>query len=134
MLSLFKNRLGIRAGDMPGDLNLKKAWHPTTRANLEKVFLAEKAQEEEEKKIKELQKEREMERGSEVLKLNENERCANLGPQRLDWLYQESLAQNSSTYTAKRSNTTNHSKFPDKKDLLDKCDLWNKKNEDPLFR
>ena len=117
---------------MPGDLNLKKAWHPTTNSNLEKVFLAEKAQKEEEKKIKELQKEREMERGTEALKFGENEKSTH--PQRLDWLYQENPSQSSAIYQNKRSNLGNHSKFPDKKELLTKCDLWNKNNEDPMFR
>ena len=51
-----------------GDLNLKKSWHPLTFKNLEKVWLKEKAAEEERKKLEQLQKELEEERGMQQLK------------------------------------------------------------------
>jgi hypothetical protein len=40
-----------------GDLNLKKSWHPSTLKNIEKVFLKERAADEEKKKMAQLQKE-----------------------------------------------------------------------------
>jgi hypothetical protein len=119
---------------MPGDLNLKKAWHPTTLTNLKKVFLAEEAQKEEEKKIKELEKAREIERGSlKNSKASGNSGCVN-NSQRLDWLYRDNLAQEPSAHPIKPSSTNSTPKFSDKQKLLNKCDLWNKKNEDPLSR
>lgn len=120
---------------MPGDLNLKKAWHPTTTTNLRNVFLAEKAQIEEEKKIKELEKARQEERESLKNSIYSGNAGSAQNSQRLDWLYRDNLSQEPSVHpTTKPSNTKNHTKFSDKQKLLNKCDIWNKKNEDPLSR
>jgi N-terminal domain of CBF1 interacting co-repressor CIR len=48
-----------------GDLNLKKEWHPLTFKNQEMVWLAERRQEQEERKMEQLKKELEQERGTQ---------------------------------------------------------------------
>ena len=47
--------------------NLKKSWHPSTFANLEKVWKAEQKDETERKKIEQLQQELKEERAREEL-------------------------------------------------------------------
>ncbi len=47
--------------------NLKKSWHPSTFANLEKVWKAEQKDENERKKIEQLQQELKEERAREDL-------------------------------------------------------------------
>ncbi|CAH2067097.1 unnamed protein product, partial [Iphiclides podalirius] len=73
-----------------GDLNSKKAWHPNTLKNQERVWKAEQAAAEEKKRIMELQRERAEERDRE--NLNEiAKRAAGGGSSsvenRLHWMY-----------------------------------------------
>ena len=51
-----------------GDLNFKKSWHPLSYKNMEKVWQAEQAAEEERKKTEQLKKELEEERAMQELK------------------------------------------------------------------
>jgi hypothetical protein len=71
-----------------GDLNLKKSWHPQTRANQEKLWLAQKAKVEEEKKLETLRKELDEQRQLEELQRLQRE---SKGPEsikleRMDWM------------------------------------------------
>lgn len=50
-----------------GDLNLKKQWHPLTFKNQEQVWLAERREEQEIKKMEQLKKELEQERAMQEL-------------------------------------------------------------------
>lgn len=71
-----------------GDLNLKKSWHPSTRANLERVYLAEVEAQKEQKKLEELQKEKRKERElAEIRKLKEAAGVQSKQADRLDWMY-----------------------------------------------
>lgn len=55
-----------------GDLNLKKSWHTQTIQNLERVWKAEKKDEEEKRKMEQLQKELREERSrNDFLELQE---------------------------------------------------------------
>lgn len=53
---------------MGGDLNLKKSWHPALMCTQEKMWAAREAAQEEEKKVVQLQRERDEERSLEQLK------------------------------------------------------------------
>ena len=65
--------------------NLKKSWHPSTIKNQERVWKAEQAKAEEERKIAEFQKERREEREQEELQRSVKDgKTAN----KLDWMYQ----------------------------------------------
>lgn len=68
-----------------GDLNLKKSWHPQTRENQEKLWLARQAKAEEEKKLAILKKELEEQRQLE--ELQRLQQGANKKLDRMDWMY-----------------------------------------------
>eukprot|EP00158_Paraphelidium_tribonemae_P006149 Partr_v1_DN27703_c2_g1_i1_m67681 putative CWC25 spliceosome-associated protein homolog (S. cerevisiae) len=71
-----------------GDLNLKKDWHTQTRANLERVWLAEEKVEKERKRIDVMLKERKEERErSQLRKLQEDAGLKAAMPEKLDWMY-----------------------------------------------
>lgn len=79
-----------------GDLNLKKSWHPSTRANLERVYLAEVEAQKERKKFEELQKEKRRERElNEIRKLKEAAGVQVKQTERLEWMYASSYSRNS---------------------------------------
>lgn len=79
-----------------GDLNLKKRWHPSTRANLEKVYLAEIDAQKEQKKIEELQKEKRRERELlEIRKIKEAAGIIQKHTDRIDWMYSTSFSNQS---------------------------------------
>lgn len=46
---------------------MKKSWHPQTKRNLEKVWLAEQNAEKEKQKVEQLRKEKQQERAAEDL-------------------------------------------------------------------
>ncbi|XP_072936872.1 uncharacterized protein Cwc25 [Epargyreus clarus] len=75
-----------------GDLNAKKAWHPNTLKNQERVWKAEQAAAQEKKRIVELEHERQLER--ERAELNHIAK-SNFGPagaandDRLHWMYEK---------------------------------------------
>ncbi|XP_076315777.1 uncharacterized protein LOC143228368 [Tachypleus tridentatus] len=72
-----------------GDLNLKKSWHPSTLRNIERVWKAEQQHEAEQKKIEQLQKELEEERGKEeIQQFAEETGVIKKKQDRLDWMYQ----------------------------------------------
>ncbi|KAJ3195675.1 RNA-splicing factor, partial [Dinochytrium kinnereticum] len=71
-----------------GDLNLKKSWHPGTLRNVEKVYLKERAADEEKKKLAQLQKEIEEQRAvQELQQLQESSGKIKKRQERLDWMY-----------------------------------------------
>ena len=70
-----------------GDLNLKKSWHPNTFHNREKVWKAEQAAEEEQKKLEELRKELADERATQDLKQLQEAAGLSKRSDRLDWMY-----------------------------------------------
>ncbi|KAL7740037.1 hypothetical protein ACLKA6_016880 [Drosophila palustris] len=77
-----------------GDLNLKKSWHPHTMKNQERVWKAEQAKQEEERKLNDLRKEITEERDREQLRrLGENSgvlASSNGGEAKLEWMYKNS--------------------------------------------
>ena len=74
---------------MPGDLNFKKSWHPATRANLEKVWLAEQKADEEVFRLEQLKKEIKEEREKDSwLKIQEETGYIKKRTVKLDWMYQ----------------------------------------------
>ncbi|XP_034475000.1 pre-mRNA-splicing factor CWC25 homolog [Drosophila innubila] len=77
-----------------GDLNLKKSWHPHTMKNQERVWKAEQAKQEEERKLSDLRKEINEERDREQLRrLGENSgvlASSNGGEAKLEWMYKNS--------------------------------------------
>ncbi|XP_062125668.1 pre-mRNA-splicing factor CWC25 homolog [Drosophila sulfurigaster albostrigata] len=74
-----------------GDLNLKKSWHPHTMKNQERVWKAEQAKQEEQRKLDDLRKEINEERDREELRrLGENSGVLssnNGGEAKLEWMY-----------------------------------------------
>jgi hypothetical protein len=77
-----------------GDLNLKKSWHPGTFKNIEFVYQREKAQEEENKKMLQLRKEKEEERLREQLQsVAEAAGRVKKKSSRLEWMYAASSNQ-----------------------------------------
>ncbi|CAG4998356.1 unnamed protein product [Parnassius apollo] len=73
-----------------GDLNSKKAWHPSTLKNQERVWKAEQAAAEENKRILELQRERAEERDREELNKIVKRTSGSAGSSnenRLHWMY-----------------------------------------------
>ncbi|KAJ3331939.1 RNA-splicing factor [Blyttiomyces sp. JEL0837] len=68
--------------------NLKKSWHPSTLKNVEKVYLREKAAEDERKKMEQLQKELNEQRAvQELQRLHESTGKVKKRQERLDWMY-----------------------------------------------
>ncbi|KAI8840146.1 Pre-mRNA splicing factor-domain-containing protein [Chytriomyces cf. hyalinus JEL632] len=71
-----------------GDLNLKKSWHPQTLKNIERVYLKERAADDEKKKIaqkrKEIEEQRQM---KELQELHESSGKIKKKQERLDWIY-----------------------------------------------
>ncbi|XP_037958395.1 pre-mRNA-splicing factor CWC25 homolog isoform X2 [Teleopsis dalmanni] len=72
-----------------GDLNLKKSWHPNTIKNQERVWKAEQAQSQEDKRLKELRKEIEEEKYRErLVKVGETSGVlSNDNNGKMDWMY-----------------------------------------------
>lgn len=79
-----------------GDLNLKKSWHPQTRENQEKLWLARQAKAEEDKKLAILKKELEEQR--QVEELQRLQQGSKKKLDRMDWMYAGSAS--SSTQSA----------------------------------
>ncbi|EDW03306.1 pre-mRNA-splicing factor CWC25 homolog [Drosophila grimshawi] len=77
-----------------GDLNLKKSWHPHTMKNQERVWKAEQAKQEEQRKLDDLRKEINEERDREELRrIGENSGvlAGNVGGEaKLEWMYKNS--------------------------------------------
>lgn len=128
---------------MAGDLNLKKAWHPLTRANLEKVYLAEKEAEEEQKQIGKLKEQKKQEQEKKDLRdLREKAGLSLPKADRLDWMYQGSEQQESKRPQYSSLHETSISRNVKSKDSLRvsnevklrKCDEWSKSKEDPMFK
>ncbi|KAJ3071303.1 RNA-splicing factor [Rhizoclosmatium hyalinum] len=71
-----------------GDLNLKKSWHPQTLKNIERVYLRERAADEEKKKIEQKRKEIEEQRAHlELQALHEASGKVKKRTERLEWIY-----------------------------------------------
>nr|ODO01041.1 pre-mRNA-splicing factor CWC25 [Cryptococcus depauperatus CBS 7855] len=70
-----------------GDLNMKKSWHPVLLVNQERVWKAEKAANEERKKLSQLRKEREEERQLEELHRLQEASTGKKRIDKLDWMY-----------------------------------------------
>ncbi|EIW73663.1 hypothetical protein TREMEDRAFT_67482 [Tremella mesenterica DSM 1558] len=70
-----------------GDLNMKKSWHPVLLVNQERVWKAEKAVNEEKKKVSQLRKEREEERQLAELQRMQEASTGRKRVERLDWMY-----------------------------------------------
>ena len=66
-----------------GDLNLKKSWHPQTRENQEKLWLARQSKSEEDKKLAILRKE---------LQKLQRKNGTTVKADRIDWMYSGSSA------------------------------------------
>uniref|UniRef100_A0A0K8UXR2 Pre-mRNA-splicing factor CWC25 n=1 Tax=Bactrocera latifrons TaxID=174628 RepID=A0A0K8UXR2_BACLA len=74
-----------------GDLNLKKSWHPHTMKNQEKVWKAEQAKSEEDKKLKDLRREIDEEKTREELKqIGRNSGILPQEDKKLEWMYKSS--------------------------------------------
>ncbi|XP_067624286.1 pre-mRNA-splicing factor CWC25 homolog [Eurosta solidaginis] len=74
-----------------GDLNLKKSWHPHTMKNQEKVWKAEQAKLQEDKKLKDLRREIEEEKTREELKqIGRNSGVLPQEDKKLEWMYKSS--------------------------------------------
>ncbi|XP_064535503.1 pre-mRNA-splicing factor CWC25 homolog [Drosophila montana] len=77
-----------------GDLNLKKSWHPHTMKNQERVWKAEQAKQEEQRKLDDLRKEINEERDREELRrIGENSGVLSSsggGEAKLEWMYKNS--------------------------------------------
>lgn len=124
---------------MPGDLNLKKAWHPSNRANLEKILEAQAKEEEERKKVLQIQKERKKEKETcELRLLREKAGFSSKTEERLDWMYSH---PSSSCISSKEGNkcsaeesANKMAKSEFKNEALKKCDNWSKTREDPFCR
>lgn len=72
-----------------GDLNMKKSWHPSTKRNMERVWLAEQAAGEEEKRLEQLRNEiREEKDRDQWLRIQEEAGLIKKREARLDWMYQ----------------------------------------------
>lgn len=91
---------------MPGDLNLKKSWHPGLVKNQQKLWQQEQDALKEHKRIKERQKEIEEEREKQdLLRLQYGEDLSNLPSEKklemnkLSWMYEEGPKKNSSGFT-----------------------------------
>lgn len=67
--------------------NTKKAWHPSTLKNQERVWKAEQAAAEEQRRIAELQRERAQEREREELNKLARQNSDKGGDNRLSWMY-----------------------------------------------
>lgn len=126
---------------MAGDLNLKKAWHPSTRSNLEKVYLAEKEAEEEQKQIQQLKEEKRQEQEKKYLReLREKAGLSLPKSDRLDWMYQATDTRDiksSESYSAPKNIIGSQDKGPsgsEKETKLRRCDNWSKAKEDPMFK
>lgn len=75
-----------------GDLNFKKAWHPLTQENQERVWLEEKKAKEEEKKLEQLKKEIAEEKArQEFLEMQERAGLIKRS-RRLEWMYSGAVA------------------------------------------
>ncbi|KAI3631839.1 hypothetical protein MIR68_010312 [Amoeboaphelidium protococcarum] len=79
---------------MGGDLNLKKSWHPATRANLEKVWIAEEKAKKEHQRLDELKKEIQRDREAQSLREMQEksgfvpkDKSKNKQKERLEWMY-----------------------------------------------
>ncbi|ORX40153.1 Pre-mRNA splicing factor-domain-containing protein [Kockovaella imperatae] len=70
-----------------GDLNMKKSWHPVLLVNQERVWKAEKAANEEKKKLAQLRKEQEEERQLAELQRLQEQATGKKRVEKLDWLY-----------------------------------------------
>ncbi|CAH2354943.1 pre-mRNA-splicing factor Cwc25p [[Candida] railenensis] len=91
---------------MPGDLNLKKSWHPGLVKNQQKLWQQEQDALKEHKRIKERQKEIEEEREKQdLLRLQYGEDLSSLPSEKklemnkLGWMYEEGPKKNSSGFT-----------------------------------
>ncbi|EDW77579.2 uncharacterized protein Dwil_GK24577 [Drosophila willistoni] len=78
-----------------GDLNLKKSWHPHTMKNQERVWKAEQAKQEEQRKLDDLRKEINQERDREELRrMGESTGVLGnrgaTGEAKLEWMYKNS--------------------------------------------
>lgn len=126
-----------------GDLNLKKSWHPQTRENQEKLWLARQAKAEEERKLAILKKELEEQRQLEELQRLQG---TNKKLDRMDWMYSGSA--NLSSITIQEEYLLGKRKITDASDehkVLDSIfsdnsntrnndrDMEAKLREDPLF-
>lgn len=122
-----------------GDLNLKKSWHPSTRANLEKVYLAEQEAEKEKKRLEELKREKRREKDSvDIRKIQESAGILKSHPDRLEWMYSSTYSKASDQERHRATYTT-----PIVQDLSTpaskasegaKWDIESKIREDPLLR
>lgn len=131
---------------MAGDLNLKKAWHPLTRNNLEKVYLAEKEAEEELKRIEAIKEQKRQDQEKKYLRdLREKAGLSLPKPERLDWMYQGTdSSQDSNLREAslaslekipiKRGEPSKKFSTQTKELKLRKCDEWSKSKEDPMLK
>ncbi|KAJ7290287.1 Pre-mRNA splicing factor-domain-containing protein [Mycena rebaudengoi] len=69
------------------DLNTKKSWHPSRRANQERVWIVEKKAFEEKMKLDQLSKEREEERQMQELRRRQEDQTGTKRTERLEWMY-----------------------------------------------
>ncbi len=80
-----------------GDLNFKKSWHPSTFANLKKVWEAEQTNVKEQQKLAELRKEKEAEREIEDMRrLQQAAGLISKQSDRVEWMYSGANANSTS--------------------------------------
>lgn len=115
-------------------MNLKKAWHPCTRRNIEAVWLAEQKELEEKKKVETMLKERQQERQvAELQQLQEQAGLVKKRMERLDWMYAGTANQSAK---AQEEFLLGKRKVDDKIEtsfVRNDKDLESKIREDPLF-
>jgi len=118
----------------------KKNWHPNTLKNQEKVWLAEREAENEQKRIKEIQRKYEEDR--KLQELQEIRDAAGLGPktaQRLEWMYQH--GPSAEEYLLGKPVEIKETVKEDtrtlglwrRQEITPQQDLWNKLRDDPLL-
>eukprot|EP00834_Sanchytrium_tribonematis_P007301 NODE_641_length_5078_cov_0.784093.p5 type:complete len:146 gc:universal NODE_641_length_5078_cov_0.784093:936-1373(+) len=119
---------------MGRDLNMKKSWHPLSRQNLEKMLVESKKKKEENRKIKELEKEIKLERQQ-----TEWDELKGKKKDRVDFLYAgQAVTDDNEDFLLGKSTTVQKilekEQVPHKNELADLTKLQNKIKHDPLYQ
>eukprot|EP00835_Amoeboradix_gromovi_P006892 NODE_931_length_3011_cov_0.275069.p2 type:complete len:158 gc:universal NODE_931_length_3011_cov_0.275069:2718-2245(-) len=123
---------------MGRNLNMKKSWHPLSRQNLEKMMVESQKKKEENRKIKELEKEIKVQRQQQ-----EWDELQGKKKDRVDFLYAgQSIVEDNEDYLLGKSTVSemilkNESSMPANEKLLETSDLnkiQNKIRHDPLYQ
>ena len=121
---------------MGRNLNMKKSWHPLSRPNLEKMMVESQKKKEEDRKIKELEKEIKLQRRQQ-----EWDELQGKKTDRVDFLYAgQTVAEDNEDYLLGKATVTEmvdkHQSKPKTKelDVPDLTKLQAKMKHDPLYQ